>query len=1584
MILRSACPWHIHNSPLAAQGARFGGGKGGGGGGTTYQQQTTTIPPEVLARYNAVNARAEQAADQPFQEYTGQFVAPINPVQQQAISNIGDVTGAYGPYYGGATASTLAGAAAGAPYYGAAGQNIAQAQAGAAPYQQLATQYGLAGTQAVNPQALQTATYMSPYLQQVVQPTMAALYQQQQQQQSQLAGNLAMQGAFGGDRGAIQQANLAQQQGLAASQTLGNLYNQAYQQALAAAQQQQGVNLAAQQANRAALQQFAPQALGIGQQAFQQPLAAAQAQQGLGAGIIGAGANVGQALAGYGQGLTQTGLAANQALLAGGTLGQQTQQAINTALYNQFLQKQGYPFQVAQFLANIAEGTGALSGSTTTGTTTAPGSWLSDKRAKENIVEIGETHDGQPIYKFNYKGEPRKQIGLIAQDVEHHHPDAVGLAGGLKTVDYDKATKHAEVHHAAEGGLVPESMGGVVAPSFDRQAFARSGAVLPDYNLYDPLIQQILQQRVQTGLAGGSPYTIGGSRIPASAMQPSAQRQILRGSLPALPRPQSVNPVTEAAATIKGAGTIGEAGGKLYDWTKGKIAGTDTTPPSPANKTIEEQQITATGPGSTPSDWTAGSSTAVNEFPYMVYRGGRIHREDGGDVLPYGPESSGYVDVGSTKSPSQLQSEQKSMSAGLGGAGGGKGGSGGGGGLLGGLPGGLLGGIGSLKSLGDIGNMAGSAANWLATQAAIDQGLTAASAMIPAGMSAPEALALGLIALKHGGVAAVAHGGRIHRQEGGGVLSRARNAIGHIESSNNYKALGPMTGGDRAYGRYQVMGRNIPSWTEEALGRRMTSQEFLNSPEAQDRVFDYHFGKAMQHHGNIDDAASVWFSGRPLKQAGSSRDVLGTTVPAYIRRFHEAMGSEGTPVVSRGLAPVTDVVDLNERPKGLVAPKIEQEDENEYDRETAELWRQATRRASGGVAGRAHYQFGGADNTDSLTDKYLSDYFTPKTAEETAKQQAGVVPQNEQRPPTPPATAYASLPKVGGFDLYSDKLPPIEQYPRAGGVAPARTEPAVAGLAPPKHIGTAPIDRGYGVSPAVSTATPTAASPSTTVSANQKTVPADQKTERGFFGEVGDSLRGLGDWFGRNKEWLVPAASFVAGSAQAPTFALGLAPGAKAALGAYTGIRDIDIRQQQADIGSARELYKIRTETGAKLGELIASRAPAEQLSPLQKQYDALGQQINRLLSRYAANPEEMRSIISAIPAQKTVLGPTPVSVTPTTPPPTVPGTTAPSATTPPGDVPEWARPAGITPEQQQWVSQNIDPARNPDILRQQALEIAPYDSATAAQKRRDADAIQAQIIQTGQVPVIGGGFMPLPGYNSMQAQTQRTADNTQWKDKFEARQQGYVNTLATAAELEKALQEAQSGPLRGAINRVASIVQDVTGKQIPSTEADAFQIARKNAYKLVMDNLRASGAMSDDRYQGLLNATADLNLLPEANKAIMAELVATAKWAQDRDNWLNEQMAPNKYPWMDRAAAAQAWARMPGNDLSERIAATKKNIAVLGDIDTALTGPIGARRPDPAKLRVGQMYMVPTAGGYRRARFKGPTAEGGADWKEE
>ena len=51
------------------------------------------------------------------------------------------------------------------------------------------------------------------------------------------------------------------------------------------------------------------------------------------------------------------------------------------------------------------------------------------------------------------------------------------------------------------------------------------------------------------------------------------------------------------------------------------------------------------------------------------------------------------------------------------------------------------------------------------------------------------------------------------------------SAIAKIESGGKYDMLGPVTKtGDRAYGKYQVMGANIPSWTKETLGREMTPQ----------------------------------------------------------------------------------------------------------------------------------------------------------------------------------------------------------------------------------------------------------------------------------------------------------------------------------------------------------------------------------------------------------------------------------------------------------------------------------------------------------------------------------------------------------------------------------------------------------------------------------------------------------------------------------------------------------------------------------------------------------------------------------------
>ena len=435
----------------------FGGGKGGS---STTTNNLTQIPPEVLARYNAVNARAEAVAQQPYQAYSNDpnaFVAPLNATQQAGIQNTNIMAGAAQPYYQSATNQLMQAQAGAQPGINAAYQNVGQAQQQGQNYLGAATAAGLAGAQAVDPSQLNINQYMNPYTQSVVNATQAAMNQQQGQQLAQQQAEAIRSGAFGGERAGLQRGQLRGQQSLAQAQAIAPLYQQNYNQALAAAQQQQGVGLGAGQANRAAIQNYAQQLGNLGQQGYQQGIGTAQQQAALAQQGYGMGANTSTLLGSIGTNAQQAGLAGAQAQLAAGQQQQQTQQAGLQALYNQFQQQQGFPYQQAQFLANIATGTGALSGNASSGTstTTGGGGFFSDERLKENIKKVGETNDGQPIYRYNYKGDQRTQIGLLAQDVEKDHPEAVGLAGGYKTVDYKKATEDAV--HKAEGGAATDA-----------------------------------------------------------------------------------------------------------------------------------------------------------------------------------------------------------------------------------------------------------------------------------------------------------------------------------------------------------------------------------------------------------------------------------------------------------------------------------------------------------------------------------------------------------------------------------------------------------------------------------------------------------------------------------------------------------------------------------------------------------------------------------------------------------------------------------------------------------------------------------------------------------------------------------------------------------------------------------------------------------------------------------------------------------------------------------------------------------------------------------------------------------------------
>jgi hypothetical protein len=77
----------------------------------------------------------------------------------------------------------------------------------------------------------------------------------------------------------------------------------------------------------------------------------------------------------------------------------------------------------------------------------------SDARLKTDIAPVGQLHDGQTVYAYRFKGEPRTQIGLLAQEVEQEHPEAVALhPAGFKMVDYRRATRSAR--RMPQGGLL--------------------------------------------------------------------------------------------------------------------------------------------------------------------------------------------------------------------------------------------------------------------------------------------------------------------------------------------------------------------------------------------------------------------------------------------------------------------------------------------------------------------------------------------------------------------------------------------------------------------------------------------------------------------------------------------------------------------------------------------------------------------------------------------------------------------------------------------------------------------------------------------------------------------------------------------------------------------------------------------------------------------------------------------------------------------------------------------------------------------------------------------------------------------------
>lgn len=123
-------------------------------------------------------------------------------------------------------------------------------------------------------------------------------------------------------------------------------------------------------------------------------------------------------------------------------------------------------------------------------------------------------------------------------------------------------------------------------------------------------------------------------------------------------------------------------------------------------------------------------------------------------------------------------------------------------------------------------------------------------------------------------------------------VSAASAAILGNESNGSYSSMSPvLTGGSykgqRSYGKYQVLESNIPSWTKQYYGQSLTPQQFLASPAAQEAVQKGKIGDLWTKYGNIQDVASIYFTGVPYAQAVAEnrRDqATGMSVQDYVAK----------------------------------------------------------------------------------------------------------------------------------------------------------------------------------------------------------------------------------------------------------------------------------------------------------------------------------------------------------------------------------------------------------------------------------------------------------------------------------------------------------------------------------------------------------------------------------------------------------------------------------------------------------------------------------------------------------------------------
>jgi general stress protein YciG len=293
-------------------GGRVYGAGGGDGGQPSQQTQTTELPEWARPYAKDVLAKGQALTDinkNPYQVYGGERIAGFQPMQQQAFETAANMQ----PSAQLGLGTGLAGAAG----LGALGTNY---QAGR-----------FSGGQFGNRQAAQ---YMSPYIEEAMQPQLREAERASQIQGAQQQAQAVGAGAFGGSRDALMRAERERNLGMLQGDIRAKGYQTAYEQAANQYNQDMARRLQAQQLGEQSRQYGA----GLGMQGLQTALQSA--------GQLG---QLGQTE--YGQKMGITGLQSQ----FGAQQQAQAQRPLDMA-YQDFLNQQNYPYKQLGFMSDMIRG----------------------------------------------------------------------------------------------------------------------------------------------------------------------------------------------------------------------------------------------------------------------------------------------------------------------------------------------------------------------------------------------------------------------------------------------------------------------------------------------------------------------------------------------------------------------------------------------------------------------------------------------------------------------------------------------------------------------------------------------------------------------------------------------------------------------------------------------------------------------------------------------------------------------------------------------------------------------------------------------------------------------------------------------------------------------------------------------------------------------------------------------------------------------------------------------------------------------------------------------------------------------------